>query len=90
MKTRIRNNKMKRSVVEEIIKTEMSYQRGIDWMRKWKNKLVEKEITDQQEAYGLFWNIEDICNISNTFLDLWKQKFENWTPKCWIGNSMMV
>jgi len=45
---------MKRSVVEEIIKTEMSYQRGIDWMRKWKNKLVEKEITDQQEAYGLF------------------------------------
>lgn len=54
MKKRIRNNKMKRSVVEEIIKTETSYHAGINWMVTWKRKIVDKELVTDEEAERIF------------------------------------
>jgi hypothetical protein len=54
MKKRIRNNKMKKSVVEEIIKTEASYQAGINWMVTWKRKIVDKELVSDEEAERIF------------------------------------
>lgn len=45
---------MKKSVVEEIIKTEASYQAGINWMVTWKRKIVDKELVTDEEAERIF------------------------------------
>lgn len=76
---------MKKSVVEEIIKTEISYQLGTEWMVTWKRRMVEKELIDEEEANMIFSNIGDINNISKTFLSFCRTKFDTWGPKSTIG-----
>lgn len=86
LKKRVRNNKMKRNVVEEIIKTEETYQTGIEWLCKWKEELREQSLTTKEESDIIFSNIETILTISQTFLEIARKKAQSWTRESIIGD----
>lgn len=47
---------------------------------------MKRFIATEKEADIIFWNIEDIANISAAFLDLAQKRFDEWTPKSTIGD----
>ena len=49
MKKRVRNNKYKKKVVEEIIKTEENYINGLEIMIAWKATMLGDEILNEDE-----------------------------------------
>jgi hypothetical protein len=70
MKKRMRSNRDKKSAMDELIKTEISYQNGLNWMISWRNLLIVDDIISDEEANKLFCNIRDISNLSKMFLQL--------------------
>lgn len=47
---------------------------------------MEQFLATKEEADIIFWNIEDIVNISNAFLEIAQKRFDEWTPKSTIGD----
>lgn len=83
----MRNHRMKKSAMEEVINTEISYQEGLNWMITWRNLLLVENIITDEEANKLFCNVRDIMNLSKMFLQLWKQKFNVWTSNITVGKQ---
>ena len=69
-----------------LVKTEQSYQKGLTWMVKWKKELMKQSLCTEKEAELIFWNIEDLTNISDAFLDLVQKRFESWDRNSTIGD----
>lgn len=79
VKKRIKNVKTKLKVIEEIVETEKSYIKGLDWLVKWKNEILEKEIVKPNDVEVLFSNVLDnIKLISDQILLDFKNSFDVW------------
>lgn len=50
MKKRVKNNKVKRLVVEEVIKTEEVFIDGLGTLLNWKSKCLAEELITEEES----------------------------------------
>ena len=58
LRKRVKNNRYKEKVVEEILKTEQTYIEGLNVLCRWKQELVAEGFITDEEAERLFSNVE--------------------------------
>lgn len=68
LKKRVKNNKYKRHVVDEIIKTEEAYLNGLETLLVWKTSAIAQEMISDEDASNLFSNVDVLCGINTNFL----------------------
>lgn len=69
LKKRVKNNKTKRHVVDEIIKTEEAYLNGLETLLVWKTTAVAQEMISDEDASNMFSNVDVLCGINTKFLN---------------------
>jgi hypothetical protein len=68
LRRRVKNNRVKRYVVEEVIKTEEGYMNGLGILLDWRSKCLSEAFITEEEANNLFLNIETIYGINSKLL----------------------
>lgn len=84
---RLKNIKTKARVVEEMVQTEKTYAKGLEWLVKWKNELEETKIIKEDDIQNLFSTVLDnLKSISDVFLADITKKFESWDENSTVGD----
>ena len=87
MRKLIKNNKSKMYVIQEMVTTEKSYLKGLEWLAKWKKELSENNILNDNEITELFSNVFDnIVKLSQTFYEDITKRYESWSSESEVGD----
>jgi hypothetical protein len=84
---RLKNIKVKRQVIGEMISTEITYIKGLTWLTKWHADLSQNGIINSNEIETLFSNvILNIKIISDQLLKELEKRFGAWEKDTCIGD----
>lgn len=90
LKKRVENIHTKRKVIEEMVMTEQTYIKGLEWLIKWRDLCLEEKIAKQGDIEILFSSvIDNIKLISEQILATVTKSFENWEKDSTIGDKFM-
>lgn len=90
LKKRVKAVKMKKKVIEEMVHTERTYIKGLEWLIKWRNECLESKIASEIEVETLFSSvIDNIKLISDQILVEVTKAFDNWEKDSTIGDKFL-
>lgn len=90
LKKRIKNIKMKKNVIQEMVETEKTYIKGLAKLIAWRDEILDKKFTKSSNIEILFSTvIDNIKLISDQILIEITKAFENWEKDSVIGDIFL-
>jgi hypothetical protein len=87
LRKRIKNNRTKKQVIQEMVTTERTYSKGLEWLIQWRDELKLSKIIEEKEITDLFSNVIDsIKQISDIFIKDITKRYESWTKDSDVGD----
>lgn len=90
LKKRVKNIKMKKNVIQEMVQTEKTYIKGLERLIAWRDECLENKFTKSNNIEILFSTvIDNIKLISDQILVEITRAFENWNKDSVIGDIFL-